>query len=95
MSHTPGPWIANKYRVFAETSLRIIAYARGLNNSERTLEDVANALLIAAAPELLDELKKIRQVINNSEAWWMDCPDKGGFDTDAINALIDKAEGRS
>ena len=55
---TPGPWVPNKYRVYGPDT-RVVAYARGLNNKERTPEDEANARLIAAAPELLDDAKKL------------------------------------
>jgi len=42
---------------------------------------------LLAAKELL---VSIRKTIDDSEAWWMDCPDRGGFDTDAIDAVIER-----
>ena len=36
----------------------------------------------------LETLREIQQTIENSDHWWMDCPDKGGFDTDKIDAAI-------
>ena len=53
----------------------------------------ANARLIAEAPKMLEALKMVRSVISNSEHWWMDCPDKSGFDCDLINTIFSKAEG--
>ncbi len=46
------------------------------------------------APELLEVLKRIRKTIADSGQWWMDCPDRGGFDTEEIDAAIAKAEGK-
>jgi len=47
-----------------------------------------NAQLIEAAPELLNLLKDIRDIIDTSEEWWMDCPEE--FDTERIDDLIDR-----
>jgi hypothetical protein len=54
-------------------------------------EAIANAKLVEASPEMLKLLIKILDKINNMEdAWWIDCPDKGGFDTDEIEKLINQ-----
>jgi hypothetical protein len=42
--------------------------------------------------ELLEVLKYVLTRIENSEEWWMDCPNKGGFDTEKIEAAIANAE---
>ena len=57
----------------------------GGNDSPPLEEARANARLIAAAPELLENLK-LAQI-------WLDCD--GRFDMRGINAAIAKAEGRS
>ncbi|MCP4645789.1 MAG: hypothetical protein GY851_35415 [bacterium] len=53
----------------------------------------ANARLLATAPDMLAMLEDVACRIIESENWWMDCPDRGGFDLDAIQALIAKATG--
>lgn len=58
-------------------------------------EQFANSYLIAAAPEMLSLLLKIRDKIDKSDEWWMDSPDRGGFDTEEIDLLISKALGKS
>lgn len=55
---------------------------------------IANANLISAAPELLTELIKARKIIEESDEWWMDSPDRGGFDIESIDAAINKALGK-
>lgn len=53
-----------------------------------------NAQLISAAPELLAELIKAMKIIEESDEWWMDSPDRGGFDTESMDAAINKALGK-
>ena len=58
--HTPGPWITNGRAIEqAETTERketlVIAYAEDEHNEDH----VANARLIASAPDLLEALKAI------------------------------------
>jgi hypothetical protein len=54
----------------------------------------SNAQLFCSAPDLLEACKNVLEVIDESEEWWMDCPDKGGFDRDKIENVINKAEGK-
>lgn len=55
MAHTPGPWearnwrVVNDYRVYP---IKVICDT-ATSNATRTAENMANACLIAAAPELL------------------------------------------
>ena len=51
----------------------------------------ANAKLISKAPEMLEALKYVLSVIENSDEWWINCPDKGGFDVDKIVSVIKQA----
>lgn len=43
--------------------------------------------------DLLKALEYVQRTISESEAWWMDCPNKGGFDTEIIDKAINKAYG--
>lgn len=43
------------------------------------------AQLVGALQDCLDRIEK-------SEFWWMDCPDRGGFDADAIRAALSAAK---
>jgi len=93
IKHTPGPWTAHRNSSFWEfgnydhehgqigdvcASQHI--YANGVKLSDGIAEDVAeaNAKLIAAAPEMLEALKNIRNAIrtgavkivtDQDEAW--------------------------
>jgi len=53
--------------------------------------DHPDAILIAAAPDLLEALQSVMKWIDASEHWWIDCPNKGGFDVESIKAAIRKA----
>jgi hypothetical protein len=53
----------------------------------------ANINLCVAAPDLLEALEYVQRTISQSEAWWMDCPNKGGFDSEIIDKAINKAYG--
>ena len=37
---------------------------------------------------LLEALKNVLLVIDNSDEWWIDCPNKGGFDRNKIEEAI-------
>lgn len=41
--------------------------------------------LVGALDDCLDRIEK-------SEFWWMDCPDRGGFDAEAIRAALSEAK---
>lgn len=105
--HTPGPWsptfntgavmqgYSQPHGVVGagEHRLKIICGCFGDIGGEDIA--AANARLIAAAPELLEALKDVLHRIEESEEWWMDCPDRGGFDTEVITAAITKATGEN
>lgn len=40
------------------------------------------------ARQVLDCLVEIKTTIQNSGHWWMDCPDRGGFDLEQIETAI-------
>lgn len=102
--HTPSPWemFSHKHEsIIVVSSLRSdVAWIRneyaGLRDTARSREeDEANARLMAAAPELLEALQDVLKRIENSDEWWMDNPDRGGFDAEMIKAIIAKATGES
>ena len=78
--HTPGPWkevrlVGGSHRVTTAAGCSIAeAFGAGVT-------DAPNAKLIAAAPDMLAELKRLRDVV-------------GDEDVDCIEAVIAKAEGQ-
>ncbi|HEI8419518.1 hypothetical protein [Morganella morganii] len=84
---TPGPWYtSNEGRLLVrdEEWQCVIADGIGCNGDE---EEVANARLIAAAPELLDQLIRLRNKIADYH------PDDDDH-LDVVDAVINKALGR-
>ena len=97
MNHTAGPWVTyNKDQVINQNSGRRIATCMPdrdwveQSGESSYDEDKANAALIAAAPEMLEALKKVDDYFSG------DCID--GVDealAEAIRAIINKAEGNN
>lgn len=58
--HTQGPWELSSQYVKCKDGYNVASV-----NSHKTTEGEANARLIAAAPELLAELVRIRQFLND------------------------------
>lgn len=84
---TPGPWhVSNEGRLLIRDDdwLGIVADSLGYNSEE---EEMANARLIAAAPELLDQLIRLRNKIADYH------PDDDDH-LDVVDAVINKALGR-
>ena len=80
MKHTQGTWYARDGQIYPEETgktLAVIPYYDKDNAQQK-----ADANLIAAAPELLEELKKAHRFLR-----------KGGYLMDSINMAIAKAEG--
>lgn len=96
--HTEGPWGSRRTRGnnhFEYSLLRSLGGIPGqfasieFSNSE-TAE--ANAKLIAAAPMLLAACEQAMAAATHADApWWMDCPDRGGIDIDALEIAIQSA----
>ncbi len=98
MAHTPGPWGFNKYSGIGAGRFNLNpyvmsggavmgSYAHGNKGDLTAEENRANANLIAAAPELLEALKTLRDVFE----------DIVGFTSEfgaRIDSVIAKAEGR-
>lgn len=101
-SFTPGPWfVEDNDRAISSNAATDIALVNMANirygwdgpDFLTASHRAANAHLIAAAPELLEQLQDVLARIEKSEEWWMDCPDRGGFDANAIRSAIAKATG--
>ena len=96
--HTEGPWEykdsnGHIYGDVGGLDFESVAVIKPIIYSQGEETKEANAHLIAAAPEMLEELVKAVKIIENSDAWWIDCPDKGGFDLNALTTIINKAKG--
>ena len=70
MKHTPGPWVVSS--TFGK-DLEIVTYSEGhrffiatVEYADRASVEVANANLIAAAPEMHDAIQDALQLIE----WW-------------------------
>lgn len=67
MKHTPGPWKystepqPNGCPIIGAQGLMIAMLAHTVNQADQRETALANARLIAVAPELLEALKRIRQ----------------------------------
>lgn len=92
-THTPGPWFVKVnpiwHAVRSYNSDYVAEHIRGASDAQRA----ANARLIAAAPDLLEALKRAVKVIHELS----DYDPKGGNDLDYADftqAAIAKAEGR-
>ena len=66
MSHTPGPWMSQGIVVFAPHEDHIIAEATYVGGKIGFNQAVANARLIAAAPDLLAALRAIESAYDGS-----------------------------
>ena len=85
--HTPGPWTTNN----GFTILSAKGKTASSDVPNKTITDdeaIANAALIAAAPELLAALETAKRMINDVEGHCF-----RGADLMQINAAIAKAKG--
>lgn len=83
----PGPWYTSNEGWLLVRDVEwqcVIADSIGCNGDE---EEVANARLIAAAPELLEQLIQLRDIIANYLP-------KNDAHLDVVDAVINKALGR-
>lgn len=104
MSYTPGPWEfikAPKQNIIIGCKERGIAI---IPNDDKKIEEtkLANARLIAAAPELLDVAEMLWDLIistdgvaDNGEIKPWQTETKGLAIVNAVNAAIKKAKGES
>lgn len=100
--HTPGNWKAYDWDIEKARTLRGVGIECGdgfmqggfevaVAHGHTSEEAFANAKLISCAPAMLDTLIKVLKVIEDSDYWWIDSPNKGGFDREEIENVIKKA----
>lgn len=98
--HTKGDWMAHfSNKKSATIYFEPKATAQILNLEGHAGHDFqANVNRIVKAVNMHDELIKmlseIQENIKNSEEWWMNSPNRGGFDLDKIEQLLKQAEGK-
>ena len=90
-THTPGPWTVNSLTRIEGPAYGLIASVRGSLDKERTH---ANARLIAAAPDMLNTLRDVLEILQDS---WGDEQLAAGDDQAAnlIMAQLARIEGRT
>ncbi len=93
MSHTPGPWEMRKDGVIlalSRTERQAIGQFFGLASEQTHLDEHRfNNLLIAAAPEMLTELKRVEQGLRSLVEMGLVRPEVA----DRVTKVIAKAEG--
>ena len=87
---TPGPWRVNDDGEIFAQEYRLVALTIWEPSSE---EDQANANLIAASPELLAEVKRLRHLCEELQGL-IDGGEALKIGVEETDALIAKAEGR-
>ena len=90
-AHTPGPWGVSSSFLVCNMDARIIANCAflGLEVLDVAFEErIANAHLIAAAPDLYEALKRLVALLND------DLDDQQAEAWDAACAALAKAEGQ-
>ena len=106
-SHTPGPWavasIGMGYSIRGDGNGHSVAFTNTASCSKHALrnditkmdEEHANALLIAAAPDLLEALSQMVRIVSTHDGYGMRCPSPttDGTVVDAARAAIKKARG--
>lgn len=99
MSHTPGPWEVRNHPDFGNLLVVVSPDYRKTCDANHVVCELRpwqrpdpdpNARLIAAAPELLRELKRLLAMWEEAIGYEPDYMDMG----DAARAAINKAEGR-
>lgn len=95
MTHTPTPW-----RIEPEPDDEYII--RGANDewianntpyypSAPSGDDAAFIVkAVNSHDKLVEALRDVLARMDRSEEWWIDCPDRGGFDRDAIEAALEE-----
>jgi hypothetical protein len=88
--HTPGPWLArfderrDNYQIFGAGKTGMRPWIAITKCESVPAHHEANAHLIAAAPDMLGALKYARRFLRKED-----------HDTDFVDGVIAKAEGRS
>ena len=77
--------VLNRLSIFNPDAMASIRALPAVTDPQIATLQATNARLVAL-------LKDMRQIIERSDHWWMDAPDRGGFDTQAIDALLNELE---
>lgn len=88
---TKGPWVPQ----YTRNIHKVRFYWLVEGKLSIGTENEADAHLVAAAPDLYATLLAIGRQIDAHEEWWMSEPNRGGFDLEAIDALLAKARGEA
>jgi hypothetical protein len=91
-THTPGPWVAMGKAVYTESDnpTREILWGGHNTRSASDEEKKANARLIAAAPELLEQCKLFEKVLTHL----INSGDSGAdLERDKLREVLAKVEG--
>lgn len=88
-AHTPGPWhVSDDIITGATDGVDVMRHVGGeLECIAADLRSLADARLIAAAPDLLAALKQMISKAESLDESWV-------FDLDAATAAVEKAEGK-
>ncbi len=96
-AHTPGPWIVRNGVFIDAPTMRDVAQVRGVGASEGVLnpdlEIVANARLIAAAPDLLAAVSNLLDQIENGAPFTGKASDMQRNSVEQARQAITKAAG--
>lgn len=92
IKHTPGPWTTKELQVYAEDGNgSTLAHVYDPSRDHDHSEAEANALLIAAAPDLLEALRFLLSKVDDLSGYWKEDTDHAVRDA---QEAIAKAEGR-
>ena len=104
-THTPGPWVISKvikhgaryYRTIRQEGkfklAEVFAFNEGATGSEQgRKEDKANARLIAAAPEMLEQCKLFEKLLT---VMIMEGDSGADLERDNLRAILDRVEGET
>jgi hypothetical protein len=93
MEHTKGPWIVSSSTIVCDESARIISQGVCFDGLGVPIgEAMANALLISAAPDLLEACKRAEVELGFMEGMTKQKASQDVFNS--LQAAIAKAEGR-
>ena len=87
-AHTPGPWKESEWAVWAGDEMVVDCGIPMLGMSPESA--IANARLIAAAPDLLEQLESLKEWVKNWDCQFTQDPE---FSWGPIDSAIAKAKG--
>ena len=94
VTHTPGPW-ENASVGIGLSATQVVWFGENTNKGIQVIgtgKDKANARLIAAAPELLEQCKLFEKLLSTLI---MEGHSGADLERDNLQAILDKVEGES